>query len=577
MHDNGLRYAIHRYSLFLAVTLLLIIQFIPTTTPGEDESSDALLPDPVWTSAVSDRSYSVAWGDYDRDGDLDLAVGNNGPNHVYENLNGTLSTGPVWESQDDADTTVTQEIMWGDINGDQWPDLVAVNGAWGSGYDVVYLNSDGNISTTADWRNDNSDQSNGMDLGDYDGDGDLDLVTSNYNGRECLYENQDGTLTTNPVWQSYLFDDGTMDAVFFDVDGDDDLDLFFACSGTTDSKDSNANRLYLNEPQLEGGRYAQLPDWTSSDEYWTTCARTADMDNDGDMDIIASNGYGSDHYTVMYENTGTGLDRDFAWSIGGASWPYGCDVGDVDSDGWEDVVISCQGDYVYMVKNNEGTLANSFFWNSSDAVKTYYCALGDMDGDGLPDLAVANYETANTPGNNTIYAHRAPPAPPEPGRARPWVTVEFPGNHSRVEGNVTISGKAGHPENETVSLVEIMIRGDINWTAADGTEDWEFYWENHRLMPGSYEISVRSKSGKVYSNVTTIAVILKETAGNTQGNGNDDIFHDLPGYECAALLGCLAAAAAGRIRVMGAVGRNVSRSIAHNIELEPKWKDGTDE
>ena len=40
----------------------------------------------VWSSGDSDDSRSVAWGDWDGDGDLDLAAVNIGqPNRVYEN------------------------------------------------------------------------------------------------------------------------------------------------------------------------------------------------------------------------------------------------------------------------------------------------------------------------------------------------------------------------------------------------------------------------------------------------------------------------------------------------------------
>jgi hypothetical protein len=40
----------------------------------------------AWTSAESDNTWSVAWGDWDADGDLDLASGNDGqPNRVSSN------------------------------------------------------------------------------------------------------------------------------------------------------------------------------------------------------------------------------------------------------------------------------------------------------------------------------------------------------------------------------------------------------------------------------------------------------------------------------------------------------------
>jgi len=467
---------------------------------SDSDSSDGgvhLTEKPWWRPDYDNQSYCVAWGDYDRDGDQDLAVGNNGPNYIYENVDGNLSTVPVWASEDTADTELTQEMMWGDIDDDGWIDLVAANGAWGAGYDVVYLNYRGNISTEANWTNDNSDQSNGMDLGDWDGDGDLDLATANYNNRECVYENVDGTLSTSPVWQSYLYDDGTMDVNFFDVDDDDDLDLYVASSATMDSTDSNANRMYINDPDIWGdSRYGLLPDWTANDELWSTCSKVADIDGDGDLDVIVANGFNSNNLVVMYENTGTTLDRDYTWSVD-IVWPVACDLGDVDGDGWIDIGISTYnaGDPNHVVLNDNGTLDNEPSWNSSNEQGSRRCEFGDMNGDGLLEFAVANNGGASADKREVVYLNDVAP---------PWVTIESPEDGEVVNGTVTVDGLAGTETNGTVRVEMSIDNG--TWDNATGDELWTYDWDTWTVDNGNHTISARSLLGNRSSRTVSITV-----------------------------------------------------------------------
>lgn len=474
------------------------IIFLPYPTSAEFDEN------PFWISDLDDDSYCVSWGDYDNDGDLDLAVGNYGPNHIYENIDGMLNTQPIWESQDVEGTEVSQELMWGDVNDDGWLDLVVANGAWGAGYDVVFLNDQGSIPTTPNWISENSDQSAGMDLGDYDNDGDLDLVTSNYNGVECIYENVNGMFTTSPVWESYLFDDGTQDVAFFDIENDGDLDLFFGCSATMDSQDSIANKVYINDPDRPGGqRFRQLPDWISSDELWTTTVKAADVDNDGDTDIIAANGYNNCDLVVMYENMGGSLNPDYTWSID-IYWPYACDIGDVDGDGWFDLAISSYYENTYLVMNNQGSFGIQPSWNSSDSVGSYRCAFGDMNGDGALDLAVANYNTMTSVGNNVVYINRVP---------KPWIAIDTPLEGEYVSGFVSIQGRAG-TDYQAVGNVQVSFDLGESWQAASGTEDWMFEWDTTEHENGLISIWARANVGSFYSDLGKVNVTINNIYPN---------------------------------------------------------------
>ena len=109
----------------IALSLLICTRLI--ATPILAQGPFPLNKFNAWTSGDSDITRSVAWGDVDGDGDLDLAVGNEGSaNKVYLNHNGVLQTAAdnPWTS---GDSDITWSVAWGDVDGDGDLDLAVGN------------------------------------------------------------------------------------------------------------------------------------------------------------------------------------------------------------------------------------------------------------------------------------------------------------------------------------------------------------------------------------------------------------------------------------------------------------------
>jgi subtilisin-like proprotein convertase family protein len=240
----------------------------------------------AWASGDSDRTTTVAWGDVDGDGDLDLAAGNSGsPNKVYLNVGGTLQTSAAWAS---GDIDYTYSVAWGDMDGDGDLDLAAGNSG-SPNKNKVYLNMGGTLQTSAAWAFDDNDLTNSVAWGDVDGDGDLDLAGGNDYGPNEVYLNQGGMLQPVAIWNSGD-SDWTTTVAWGDVDGDGDLDL---AAGNW----NGPNKVYPNV----GGVLQRAADnpWTSGDNDLTNSVAWGDVDGDGDLDLVA----GGSGQNRLYRNT----------------------------------------------------------------------------------------------------------------------------------------------------------------------------------------------------------------------------------------------------------------------------------
>ena len=297
---------------------------------------------------------SVAWGDYDGDGDQDLYVSaRSSANKLYRNdgdgtFTNVATSAPLNSSTDDLG------IAWGDYDNDGDLDIyMGVNGG-----NNKLLNRNTGSDSFTDQAGTASVASASATVaaawGDYDNDGDLDLyitVSPGGGGANIFYENDgDGTFTDKTT-ASGLTDTGegrTPSWADYDDDGDGDLDLALANFG------ASASKLFRNDGSdtfVEDAGTAGLAD-ISGLAYG---AGWADYDNDGDLDLAVVNSGFADR---LFTNGGSGTFTEVATTagLGDTGTGRGMAWADYDGDGDMDLyVATATGETNLLYKNNGNT------------------------------------------------------------------------------------------------------------------------------------------------------------------------------------------------------------------------------
>ncbi len=242
-----------------------------------------------------------------------------------------------------------------------------------------------------------------IDFGDFDNDGDLDVVIgvalSDFGAkRNKLYRNDNGVFNeiTSSAIPGFLSARVTRVAFLRDFDGDGWLDVY-----TINDQNSHTDRLFIN--QHPGGVFTGFTEvftLPNSGNTGAACGGIAeDLDADGDIDVFCGN-YPNSSQDQMLMNGGAANFSLVTSTMVPNDFDYTLDISsaDMNGDGQLDVIVANMGDPTYIYYNNlngAGSGVGDFSYaGSTQSFGTNFSENAmepaDFDGDGRIDLYWGN-------------------------------------------------------------------------------------------------------------------------------------------------------------------------------------------
>jgi carbonic anhydrase len=387
------------------------------TSPAFTEQTGSLNP----FNGVAVGYYSApSFADLDGDGDLDAFIGEDDGMIQYFQNTGS-ATSPAFTQRTDSlnpfdgvDFGYTSTPSFADLDGDG--DLDAFIGEKDGS--INYFQNTGSATSPALIQHPGSlNPFNGVDVGyystpsfaDLDGDGDLDLVCGESNGKIYYYQNTGSA--TSPAFTQRTGSLNPFDGVdvggfsapsFADLDADGDLDAFIG-------EDNGTIRYIENTRRPNPARFIER---TGSDNPLNSVSignfcrpSFADIDTDGDLDVFIGTWFGFIRY---YQNTGSATSPLFSEQAGSLNPFNSVNVGygsapsfaDLDKDGDLDAILGEEDGVINYFQNTGSATSPAFTqrtgtlnpFNSVHVGNASTPSFADLDADGDLDAFIGEYE-----------------------------------------------------------------------------------------------------------------------------------------------------------------------------------------
>ena len=337
----------------------------------------------TYSVGSASRPYSVAFGDWNNDDRLDIAVANCNSDNVLVLVgdgDGTFSNEKTYPT---GNNSCSCSVAFGDFNSDGLLDIAVAN----FNTDVVgvflgstYMNGlrENTYSTGS------SPRPRAIALGDFNKDARLDIAIANYGlgSVEVLLGHSNATFLFQTMFSTGALSFPTSVAVGH-FNNDSELDITVANAGTDSVSilfgDGNGNFASLNIYPTGSGSIPQF-------------VVVGDFNNDKKFDIAIANSGTDSVFTLLKYDTGA-FRKQISYFTGTDSTPRSVSVGDFNKDGWLDFFVVNPGNnnIGVFLGFGDGTFSNQTTYSTGSLSNPWSTVVADLNNDSCLDIVVSNF------------------------------------------------------------------------------------------------------------------------------------------------------------------------------------------